>query len=83
MRRSRRHDFSRRLVREASLAPDDLILPVFVLDGKAARQPVPSMPGVFRENLDDLLKTAEQALTLGIPAIALFPVIDCDGEHAG
>jgi porphobilinogen synthase len=76
MRRSRRHDFSRRLVREASLAPDDLILPVFVLDGRARAQPVPSMPGVQRQNLDDLLKTAEQALALGIPALALFPVIE-------
>jgi porphobilinogen synthase len=76
MRRSRRHDFSRRLVRESSLAADDLILPVFVLDGSAAREPVPSMPGVFRQNVEDLLRTAEQALTLGIPAIALFPVIE-------
>src|SRR3954469_10427140 len=76
MRRSRRHDFSRRLVRESSLAPDDLILPVFVLDGRAAKEPVPSMPGVFRQNIEDLLRTAEQALTLGIPAIALFPVIE-------
>ena len=76
MRRSRRHDFSRRLVREASLAADDLILPVFVLDGAAAPQPVASMPGVFRQNVEDLLRTAEQALALGIPAIALFPVIE-------
>jgi len=83
MRRSRRHDFSRRLVRETSLAPDNLILPVFVLDGKAAREPVASMPGVHRENLEDLLRTAEQALTLGIPAIALFPVIDASFKTPG
>ena len=76
MRRSRRHDFSRRLVREASLAPDDLILPVFVTEGANVVQTVPSMPGVFRRSLDGLLKTAEQALTLGVPALALFPVVD-------
>src|SRR3954463_11227272 len=76
MRRSRRHDFSRRLVRESSLAPDDLILPVFVLDGRAAKEAVSSMPGVFRQSIEDLLRTAEQALALGIPAIALFPVIE-------
>ena len=76
MRRSRRHDFSRRLARETSLAVDDLILPVFVLDGRAAKEAVVSMPGVWRQNVDDLLKTAEQALTLGIPALALFPVIE-------
>ena len=76
MRRSRRHDFSRRLVRESSLSPNDLILPVFVLDGRAAKQPVPSMPGVFRQNMDDLLRSAEEALTLGVPAVALFPVIE-------
>jgi len=51
-------------------------LPVFVLDGRSAKQPVPSMPGVFRQNTDDLLRTAEEALTLGVPAVALFPVIE-------
>jgi porphobilinogen synthase len=76
MRRSRRDDFSRRLVREARLAPEDLILPVFVLEGSRTVQKVASMPGVTRMSLDNLLKTAEQALTLGIPALALFPVVD-------
>jgi porphobilinogen synthase len=76
MRRSRRDDFSRRLVREARLATEDLILPVFVLEGRKAVQKVPSMPGVTRMSIDQLLKTAEQALTLGIPAMALFPVIE-------
>ncbi len=76
MRRNRRHDFSRRLVRESRLCADDLILPVFVLDGSAAAQPVASMPGVFRRNVEDLFPIVEQALTLGVPAIALFPVID-------
>ena len=76
MRRNRRDDFSRRLVRQARLAPDDLILPVFVLDGKKAVEPVSSMPGVFRRSLDELYPLVEQALTYGIPAMALFPVID-------
>jgi porphobilinogen synthase len=76
MRRTRGAEFSRRLVREARLAPEDLILPVFVLDGNKAPQPVASMPGVFRRSIKDLLPVVEQALTLGIPAIAIFPVID-------
>jgi porphobilinogen synthase len=76
MRRNRRDDFSRRLVREARLAPDDLILPVFVLDGRKAVEPVSSMPGVFRRSLDELFPIVEQALTYGVPALALFPVID-------
>ena len=76
MRRSRRDDFSRRLVREARLAPDDLILPVFVREGSGVVEPVTSMPGVVRRSLDELFPVAEQALTYGIPALALFPVID-------
>ena len=76
MRRSRRDDFSRRLVRESRLAPEDLILPVFVREGVKIIEAVPSMPGVSRRSLDELLKVVEQALTLGIPAITLFPVID-------
>jgi porphobilinogen synthase len=76
MRRSRRDDFSRRLVREARLAPDDLILPVFVREGRGLVEPVASMPGVVRRSLDQLFPVVEQALTYGIPAIALFPVVD-------
>ena len=76
MRRNRRDDFSRRLVREARLGPEDLILPVFVLEGRKAIEPVSSMPGVFRRSLDELYPLVEQALTYRIPAIALFPVID-------
>jgi porphobilinogen synthase len=76
MRRMRRDDFSRRLMRESSLTADDLIYPVFVLDGSDRVEPVASMPGVERQSLDRLLKTAERALTLGIPALALFPVVD-------
>ena len=76
MRRGRRDDFTRRLVRESSLSPDNLILPVFVTEGRGITQAVPSMPGVARVSVDGLLKVAEQALTLGVPAVALFPVID-------
>ncbi|MEC9340855.1 MAG: porphobilinogen synthase [Pseudomonadota bacterium] len=76
LRRTRRHDFLRRLVREHRLAPDDLILPVFVLDGAGRREPVPSMPGVARLSVDQLLETAAQARALRIPALALFPVIE-------
>jgi porphobilinogen synthase len=75
-RGSRREDFTRRLVREARLAPEDLILPVFVLEGRGAIEPVASMPGVSRRSIDKLLPVVEQALTLGIPAVVLFPVID-------
>ncbi|MGA1253254.1 MAG: porphobilinogen synthase, partial [Burkholderiaceae bacterium] len=76
MRRNRRDDWSRRLVREHSLSTNDLIYPVFVLDGKQLRQPVSSMPGVERLSLDLLLKQAETLVAAGIPALALFPVID-------
>ena len=72
----RRDEFSRRLARESVLTTNDLIYPVFVLDGKDRVEPVKSMPGVERVSIDRLLKTAERALTLGIPALALFPVID-------
>ena len=82
MRRSRRDDFTRRLVREARLAPEDLILPVFIREGSATREPVPSMPGVHRHTIDELLKTVEQALTLRIPAIVLFPVVAIDKKSA-
>jgi porphobilinogen synthase len=76
MRRMRRDDFSRRLMRESVLTVDDLIYPVFVLEGVNRVEPVASMPGVERQSLDRLLKTAERALVLGVPALALFPVID-------
>jgi porphobilinogen synthase len=76
MRRMRRDDFSRRLMRESVLTSNDFIYPVFVLEGANRVEPVSSMPGVERQSLDRLLKTAERALTLGIPAFALFPVID-------
>jgi porphobilinogen synthase len=72
----RRDEFSRRMMRERRLSTDDLIYPVFVIDGKNAEQPVPSMPGVSRYTLDKLLGVAEQTLKLGVPTIALFPLIE-------
>ncbi|BEV71989.1 MULTISPECIES: porphobilinogen synthase [unclassified Paludibacterium] len=76
MRRMRRDDFSRRLMRENVLTANDLIYPVFVLEGEKRSQPVVSMPGVERQSLDLLLHTAEEMLELGIPLISLFPVIE-------
>jgi porphobilinogen synthase len=76
MRRMRRDDFSRRLMRENRLSTDDLIYPVFVLDGKGRSEAVPSMPGVERVSLDRLLPVAERCLKLKVPVLALFPVID-------
>ncbi|KTT55189.1 delta-aminolevulinic acid dehydratase [Pseudomonas oryzihabitans] len=74
MRRQRRDEFSRRLMREHVLTVDDLILPVFVLDGEGRRESIPSMPGVERLSIDLLLEEAAELVALGIPAIALFPV---------
>jgi porphobilinogen synthase len=76
MRRMRRTDFSRRLMRENVVTPDDLIYPVFILDGKSRTEKVASMPGVQRMTLDKLLVVAEECVKLGIPALALFPVIE-------
>ncbi|RCV89197.1 porphobilinogen synthase [Billgrantia montanilacus] len=76
MRRMRRDDFSRRLMRETTLTAADLIWPVFVLDGEKRRETVPSMPGVERLSLDLLIEEAREAHDMGIPAIALFPVVD-------
>ena len=75
-RRLRRDDFSRRLVREHSLSVNDLIYPVFITEGQGVRQPIASMPGVERYSLDTLLPVAEECVSLGIPVMALFPVID-------
>lgn len=81
-RRLRRDDFTRRLVRENRLSADDFIYPVFVLQGQGRREAVPSMPGVERLSLDLLLPVAEECLALGIPALALFPVIDASLKDA-
>lgn len=83
MRRMRRDDFSRRLMRENVLTANDLIYPVFVLDGEQRTESVASMPGVERVSIDRLLHVAEEALTLGVPALALFPVIDAAGKTDG
>jgi len=87
MRRMRRDDFSRRLMREHRLTTDDLIYPLFVLDGRNRREDVASMPGVQRLSVDLLLPVAEQCVAAGIPVMALFPVIDmqlkaADGREA-
>jgi porphobilinogen synthase len=74
MRRMRRDDFSRRLMRENRLAPDDLIYPMFVLEGSGQREPVASMPGIERLSIDLLVDEARELAALGIPALALFPV---------
>jgi porphobilinogen synthase len=76
MRRMRHDAFSRRMMRETRLSPGNLIYPVFVLDGKARAQAVPSMPGVQRLSIDRLLREAQRCVELGIPAVALFPVIE-------
>ena len=76
MRRMRHDDFSRRMVRETRLSPDDFIYPVFVLDGGSREEPVTSLPGVSRKTIDRLYADAEACMTLGVPAIALFPVVD-------
>jgi len=76
MRRMRRDGFSRDLMRENIITPADLIYPVFILDGNNRREAVPSMPGVERVSVDLLLPIAEDCVKLGIPVLALFPVID-------
>jgi porphobilinogen synthase len=87
MRRMRRDAFSRRLARETRLTADDLIQPLFVIEGAARREPVASMPGIERLGIDLLVAEAERLLELGIPAVALFPVPDpaaksLDGREA-
>ena len=78
MRRMRRDDFSRRLMRENRLSVDDLIYPMFVIEGEDRRETIDSMPGVERVSIDQLLLEAKQCVELGIPAIALFPVVSQD-----
>jgi porphobilinogen synthase len=77
---SRADDFSRRMMRENILTPDDLILPVFVLEGSNQREAIASMPGVERLSIDLLVKEAKEIYALGIPAIALFPVTPADAK---
>ena len=80
MRRMRRDDFSRRLMREHTLTADDLVWPVFVLDGERRREPVASMPGVARMSLDVLQGELETLVAWGLPAVALFPVVPEAGK---
>ncbi len=75
MRRMRRCDFSRRLMQENKLTVDDLIYPMFVIEGENKRESIDSMPGIERVSIDQLLQEAKQCFDLGIPAIALFPVV--------
>ncbi len=75
-RRMRRDDWSRRLIQENRLSPDDLIYPVFLLPGKNQTQTVASMPGIERMSLDRLFSVAEECVALGVPVMALFPVIE-------
>ena len=84
MRRMRRDNFSRRLMRESRLSVDDLIYPMFVLEGQQQREAVPSMPGVERVSIDELLIEVGQLVALGVPAVALFPVtpIEVKSEDA-
>ncbi len=83
MRRLRRDDFTRRLIREHSLTADDFIYPVFILDGKDRTEPVKSMPGVDRMTLDKLYPVAERCLSLAIPCLALFPVVERELKSPG
>ncbi|MGP5310851.1 porphobilinogen synthase [Vreelandella alkaliphila] len=78
LRRMRRDDFSRRLMQESTLTPSDLILPVFVLEGENQREEIASMPGVERLSIDLLIEQAREAYALGIPALALFPVVGAE-----
>src|SRR5882724_12108917 len=87
MRRMRRDVFSRRLMRETRLTTDDLICPMFVIEGRGKRVPVDSMPGVERVSIDELVREAQELHALGVPALALFPVPDAavkslDGREA-
>jgi porphobilinogen synthase len=80
MRRMRRDDFSRRLMRETVLTPDDFIYPVFVLEGSGQREAVPSMPGVERMSVDLLVEEAQTVARLGVPAMAIFPVTPLEAK---
>ncbi|MBI2993747.1 MAG: porphobilinogen synthase, partial [Gammaproteobacteria bacterium] len=82
MRRLRADEFTRRLVRETRLGVDDLIYPLFVMEGKKVREPVPSMPGIERLSIDELEREAEAVLKLGVPAVALFPVTPAERKSA-
>ena len=73
LRRSRKSDWSRRLIAENNLTPSDFILPIFLIDGKNKKEPIKSMPGVYRYTLDKLSHFVEKAINNRIPMVALFP----------
>ncbi|MDC7708536.1 porphobilinogen synthase [Vogesella indigofera] len=83
LRRMRRDDFSRRLMRENVLTTNDLIYPVFVLEGEGREEEVASMPGVKRQSLDKLMDTAAEAVALGIPMLSIFPVVETGKDNSG
>jgi porphobilinogen synthase len=83
MRRVRRHEWSRRLVRESHLTTEDLIWPVFVRPGQGEREAIPTMPGVFRLSVDLLVEAAQEAVELGVCAMAPFPVVDASKKTEG
>ena len=76
LRRSRKHDWSRRLIQENNLTPGDFILPIFIIDGKNKKESIKTMPGVFRYTLDKISYLIDRAINAKIPMIALFPCID-------
>ena len=76
LRRSRKYDWSRRLIEENNLTPNDFILPIFLIDGRNKKQPIKSMPGVYRYSLDRINPILDKALKNRIPMIALFPYTD-------
>ena len=73
LRRNRKNDWSRRLVEENNLTPNDFILPIFLIDGKNKKQSIKSMPGVYRYSLDKISFVVDKAIKIGIPMVALFP----------
>ena len=76
LRRSRKNDWSRRLVEENNLSSNDFILPIFLIDGRNKRLPIKSMPGVYRYTLDKINTIVDKAIKIGLPMIALFPYTD-------
>ena len=73
LRRSRKNDWSRRLIEENNLTPNDFILPIFLIDGKSKKQEIKSMPGVYRYTLDKIYTVVDRAIKKGLPMVALFP----------
>ncbi len=82
LRRSRKNDWSRRLIEENNLTPNDFILPIFLIDGKGKKQPIKTMPGVYRYTLDKINLVVEKAISQGLPMIALFPYTNKKNKDA-